>query len=149
MVCPKIRCRRLRINAIRNLRFEIDALCLSDKVTLTEQNRTVDGYDTIPSLWSSPESLGGLLSRPKMRTPTQQTTSRTMTTTLLVCLSMSVRPWNWMNTNVFPITMLNWSMAQNIPELRDMVVSSEFSVRKLPCAVQMMAAPTPSTADRA
>ena len=44
--------------------------------------------------------------------------------------------------------MLNWSMAQNIPELRDMVVSSEFSVRKFPCPVQMMAAPTPSTAER-
>ena len=117
--------------AIHNLMFNIYLYLFPLNTKLVKENRNVDAvvYDTIPAVVSSPVSRGGLLNRPKVRTPTQQTTSSTMTTTLLVCRSMSVRPWNWMKTKVLPMTMLNWSMAQNIPELRDMVVSSELSVR--------------------
>ena len=92
MVSLKIRCRHLRVNAIHILRSEFEVI-LFLLIYMTEQNQIVDGFfDTVPGLDSSTGSLGGFLSRPKVRTPIQQTTSKTITTTLRVCVSMSLRP---------------------------------------------------------
>ena len=39
------------------------------------------------------------------------------------------------------------SIAQKIPEFRSIVSGPEFSVKKLPCATQIMAAPKPINAE--
>jgi len=44
------------------------------------------------------------------------------------------------------MTHLIWSIAQKIPEFLDIVVSSLQRDKNAPCAVQMIAAPTPRKA---
>ena len=66
--------------------------------------------------------------------PAIVTQSRTIPTMFLVSSSISFVPLllNIKKTNIFPIKLEEMDIAQNIPEFRDIVDSSEFRDKKFP-----------------
>ena len=79
--------------------------------------------------------------------PREVTVKRTKLTLNLVFESISCFPLRLKYMKIFPASFAVVTKAVNIPEFLVMLASVELSVRKPPCAHQIMAAPTPRRQD--